>query len=94
MYEVRVADQAERQLKALDSTVRKRIRNKVDEIVGKISEGIAPNEAVEKRLRSPFHRFLQQRVGDYRLWFVDIPGEEILLLSYVLHKREAKRRLR
>lgn len=94
MYQIRVAARAERQLKALDKAVRDRVVRKVDEIQARIDMGVAANEAVEKRLRSPFHRFLQQRVGDHRLWFVDMPEEEILLLAYVWHKSDAQKRLR
>jgi mRNA-degrading endonuclease RelE of RelBE toxin-antitoxin system len=59
VYRIRVARQAERQLKALDASVRRRIKKKVDEIGARIEAGVPANAAVEKRLRSPFHRFLQ-----------------------------------
>ena len=68
-----MSEQAEDQLRDLDKPVRERVTKKIDEIQQRIQDlGMDPNRAVEKRLRSPFHRYLQQRVGDYRVWFVDI----------------------
>lgn len=94
MYSIEVSEQAEEQLMDLDKSVRERIKKKIDDIESKIQDlGLDPNVAVEKRLRSPYHRFLQQRVGDYRVWFVDIPEDEVLLVAYVWHKEEAKREL-
>lgn len=94
MYRIEVSEQAEEQLRALDKPVRQRISKKIDEIEARIQEmGLDPNVVVEKRLRSPYHRFLQQRVGDHRIWFVDVPEDEVLLVAYVWHKEEARRRL-
>lgn len=95
MYRLEVSDQALKQLRGLDKGVRERIRKKLDEIQERVQRlGIDPNRAVEKRLRSPFHRYLQQRVGDHRIWFVDIPEDQVLLVAFVMHKEDAERRLR
>jgi mRNA-degrading endonuclease RelE of RelBE toxin-antitoxin system len=94
VYRIEVSEQAEDQLRDLDKPVRERVTKKIDEIQQRIQDlGMDPNRAVEKRLRSPFHRYLQQRVGDYRVWFVDIPEDEVLLVAYVWHKEEAQERL-
>lgn len=94
MYRIEVSEQALEQLRGLDKSVRERIKKKIDEIQQRIQDlGMDPNRAVEKRLRSPFHRYLQQRVGDYRVWFVDIPEDEVLLVAYVWHKEDAQDRL-
>lgn len=94
MYEIEVSEDAEEQLRDLDKSVRERIVEKIDEIESKIQDlGLDPNVVVEKRLRGPYHRYLQQRVGDYRVWFVDIPEDEVLLVAFVGHKEEAQDRL-
>lgn len=93
-YRIEPSKLAEEQLLALQKADRERIAKKVDEMEKKIVElGVDPNKAVEKRLRSPWHRYLQQRVGDYRVWFVDIPEDKVLLMAYVMHKDEAKKKL-
>lgn len=94
MYRIEVSGQALEQLHDLDKPVRERVKKKIDEIQESIQDlGMDPNRAVEKRLRSPFHRYLQQRVGDYRVWFVDVPEDEVLLVAYVWHKEQAQERL-
>jgi mRNA-degrading endonuclease RelE of RelBE toxin-antitoxin system len=94
MYRVEISDEAKEQLEELETSVRERVVKKIDEIETRVTEyGMDPNKAVEKRLRSPYHRYLQQRVGDYRVWFVDIPEDEVLLVAYVWKKEEAKEKL-
>ncbi len=95
MYSIEVSEQAEAQLEDLDKAVQERVVKKIDDIEQKIQElGIRPNVAIEKRLRSPYHRILQQRVGDYRIWFYDDPEEEALVIVFVGHKEEAQGTLR
>lgn len=79
----------------LDKPVRVRIKKKINEIVEKLEKwDMGPDGAVEKKLRGPFSHILQQRVGDYRIWFEDIKKNEVLLISFVGHKKEAEDRLR
>lgn len=94
MYSVRISPEAEKQLRELDKSVRKRIKKKIDEIEKKLRElDLNPDGAVEKRLRSPFNHILQQRVGKYRIWFEDIKEDKVLLISFIGHKKETEKRL-
>lgn len=60
MYSIEVTEQAEEQLRDLDKPIQERISKKISDIEQKIQGlGVSPNVAVEKRLRSPYHRILQ-----------------------------------
>lgn len=48
-----------------------RILSKIEEIEKMIEMGIEPTTAVEKRLKNEWSPMLQQRAGDYRIWFVE-----------------------
>ena len=93
-YTVEIAPEAKKSLKKLDKSVRDRIKKKIDDIEKKITEwNVGPDVAVEKRLRAPFNQILQKRIGDYRVWFEDIREYEVLLISFVGHKKDAEERL-
>lgn len=89
--ELRVPPSQKEKLKSLEKSTKERIQKKLDEMDRKLSMGIEPGKVVEKRLSGPLHNFLQQRVGDMRLWF-EIDGErEELKLEYILTKKEAEK---
>lgn len=48
-----------------------RILDKLTEIENRLNKGIPPRKAIEKRLSGNWSPMLQQRVGNYRLWFVE-----------------------
>jgi mRNA-degrading endonuclease RelE of RelBE toxin-antitoxin system len=90
-YRIEVSPEAEKRLKKLEKAVQERVRKKLDEIQQRLIEwGMEPDDAVEKRLRSPFNHILQQRVGDYRIWCEDIQEDAVLFVSFIGHKEDAK----
>ncbi|MFB6145850.1 MAG: type II toxin-antitoxin system RelE/ParE family toxin [Candidatus Nanohaloarchaea archaeon] len=48
-----------------------RILKKLSDIEDRLELGVEPETAIEKRLSGNWSPMLQQRVGDYRLWFVE-----------------------
>jgi len=50
---------------------RERVLDKLTEIEDRLKKGISPRKAIEKRLSGNWSPMLQQRVGNYRLWFVE-----------------------
>lgn len=48
-----------------------RILKKLSDIEDRLELGVEPKTAIEKRLSGNWSPILQQRVGDYRLWFVE-----------------------
>ncbi len=89
--ELKVPPSQKEKLKNLEKSVRERIKKKLDEIDRKLSIGIEPKKVVEKRLRGPLHPILQQRVGDWRLWFKEDKENDILWLEAIKQKEEAKK---
>lgn len=89
---LKIPETAEEKLESLEETDKERIKKKLDEIAQKISEfGIEPEKAIEKRLKGPLHPMLQQRVGDWRLWFKEDRKKGILWLEAVKRKEEAEK---
>lgn len=89
--ELKVPPSQKEKLKNLEKSVRERIKKKLDEIDRKLSIGIEPEKVVEKRLRGPLHPRLQQRVGDWRLWFKEDKENDILWLEAIKQKEEAEK---
>lgn len=82
-----------KKLKDLDKSDRERIKKKLDEIENKISDlNMDPEKVIEKHLSGKLSSYLQQRVGDYRLWFSTDRENNVLILEAVLDKEEAKKR--
>jgi mRNA-degrading endonuclease RelE of RelBE toxin-antitoxin system len=48
-----------------------RVLKKLSDIEDRLELGVEPGTAIEKRLSGNWSPMLQQRVGDYRLWFVE-----------------------
>lgn len=48
-----------------------RIVNKITDIEDRLDMGVKPDTAIEKRLSGNWSPMLQQRAGDYRIWFVE-----------------------
>lgn len=89
--ELRVPPSQKKKLKSLEKSKKERIEKKLDEIDRKLSMDIEPEKVVEKRLSGPLHNFLQQRVGDMRLWFEIDREKDELKLEYTLTKEEAEK---
>ncbi len=91
--ELRVPSTVEERLKALERKDRRRIERKLEDIARKVSDlGVDPGKAVEKRLRGPLHPLMQQRVGDWRLWFEEDEENGVLWLRAVKRKEDAAER--
>lgn len=90
--QLEIPDPQEQKLKELPVKDQERIKKKLDEIHRKVCNlGIDPNKVIEKRLTGKLYPLLQQRVGDYRLWFKEKKNKDILLLSAIKTKKEAKK---
>ncbi len=89
--ELKVPPSQKEKLKNLEKSVRERVKKKLDKIDRKLSIGIEPKKVVEKRLRGPLHPILQQRVGDWRLWFKEDKENDILWLEAIKQKEEAEK---
>lgn len=48
-----------------------RILKKLSDIEDRLELGVKPETGIEKRLSGNWSPMLQQRVGNYRLWFVE-----------------------
>ena len=48
-----------------------RVIKKIGEVEDRLKMGVDPETAVEKRLSNGWSPMLQQRAGDYRIWFVE-----------------------
>lgn len=90
--ELKIPETIEEKLERLEETDKERIKKKLDEIAQKISDfGIEPGKVIEKRLKGPLHPLLQQRVGDWRLWFKEDREKRILWLEAIKRKEEAEK---
>lgn len=94
--EVRIRPAAREDLEDIkENEDKERVAKKIDDIDNKISQGIPPELAVEKRLRGKWHPILQQRAGDYRIWFIegehtDNGKEDILYVVRIMDKNTQK----
>ncbi|MFB6088190.1 MAG: type II toxin-antitoxin system RelE/ParE family toxin [Candidatus Aenigmatarchaeota archaeon] len=89
---LKVPESMEEKLENMEATDKERLKKKLNEIDQKISElGIEPGKVIEKRLKGPLHPLLQQRVGDWRLWFKEDREKGILWLEAVKRKEEAEK---
>ena len=71
MYDLDVRPRAEEDLSELVSkSDRERVIKKLEEVEQRLEIGLEPETAVEKRLSKGWSPILQQRAGNYRLWFV------------------------
>lgn len=76
MLEPRISQSAQKYVSQLDATTRKRIKDKIIELARDPF-----NIRISKPLRNSDKR--SARVGSYRILFIVIPGDNVLLVSAV-----------
>lgn len=86
MYEVRVLDDAVRDLKRLDKPVGRRIVRKISWLAENLEN--INNEQLSGNL-SDFYKF---RVGAYRVLYQVLEKESVLLIHHIGHRREIYRK--
>ncbi|MBN2014038.1 MAG: hypothetical protein JW778_02550 [Candidatus Altiarchaeota archaeon] len=90
--ELEIPDHILKKLLTLSGTDRERIKKKLGDIEYKISElDIEPPKVIEKRLKGRLHPFLQQRIGSWRLWFLEDKAKNLLHLVALKSKKEAEK---
>ena len=94
---VEVRPSAEKDLKGIkEKKTVERILNKLEEIEKMLEMGVGPATAVEKRLGGNWSPMIQQRAGNYRMWFVEGSKTEkgqkdVLYLVRILSKEEQQK---
>ncbi|WP_446011577.1 type II toxin-antitoxin system RelE family toxin [Candidatus Electrothrix sp.] len=86
MYEVRVLDDAVRDLKRLDKPVGRRTVRKISWLAENLEN--INNEQLSGNL-SDFYKF---RVGAYRVLYQVLEKESVLLIHHIGHRREIYRK--
>ena len=81
MYKVFYLDSAEKDLAALDKPIRKRILDKIDEILTRDPKGLG------KPLTGPFKGMWRYRVGDFRVIYRISEEEILILVAKVGHRK-------
>jgi len=82
MYNIRVLESAEYELKRLDKPVRERIIKRINWLSYN-SDNIR-HEALKENLTG----FYKLRVGDYRVIYEIVPEEKIIIIHFIGHRRE------
>jgi mRNA interferase RelE/StbE len=82
MYEIRLFEEAKRNLARLDRTIARRILRKLNWLA-KNAEMIAP-----RSLRKNLSDFAKLREGDYRIIYQVSHEEEIVFVRFIGHRRE------
>ncbi len=82
MYEIRLYDEAKRNLERLDKTIVRRILRKLDWLAEN-AETIEP-----KGLRKNLSGLAKLREGDYRIVYQVSHEEEIVFVRFIGHRRE------
>lgn len=91
IMELKITKTAKERIDELDKSRKERIEKKLREIKEKINTlDLSPDQVIEKRLKGNLSNYLQQRVGDLRLWFTYERKDDILYLEAVYTKEEAK----
>ena len=86
MYHVRLLDTASKQLAVLDKSVARRIVERVQWL----AENLA--DANLEALTGEFEGLFKLRVGDYRVVYELIHGEQLVMIHAIGHRREIYRR--
>ena len=86
MYRVRLLDTASKQLAVLDKSVARRIVERVQWL----AENLA--DANLEALTGEFEGLFKLRVGDYRVVYELIHGEQLVMIHAIGHRREIYRR--
>lgn len=86
MYRVRLLDTASKQLAVLDKPVARRVVERVHWL----AENLA--DANFEALTGDFEGLFKLRVGDYRVVYELIHGEQLVMIHAIGHRREIYRR--
>lgn len=96
--DVEIQPTAKNDMDEFPAQVQDRVMKKILDIQDKTRQGIPPDKAVEKRLGGGWHPLLQQRVGDYRVWFVEgartEKGDDDLLYVVRILDKETQQKMR
>lgn len=86
VYRVRVMEPAERALHRLDKSTARRIGQRLRWLAGNLQS------TQPQALTGEFAGFYKLRVGDYRVVYEILHGEETIVVQEVGHRREIYRR--
>lgn len=86
MYEIRILDEAVRDLKRMDKSVGRRIVQKISWLAENL-ENIS-----KEQLCGDLSDFYKFRVGAYRVLYQVLEDELVLLIHYIGHRREIYRK--
>jgi mRNA interferase RelE/StbE len=86
MYRVRLLDAASKDLAKLDKPVARRILERVH----RVAENLTDSDL--EALTGDFEGLFKLRVGDYRIIYELIHGEQLIMIHAIGHRREIYRR--
>ncbi len=88
-WSVKIHRKANRFLEELSMNERKRVEEKIRELVEALREGVLPYRRLDiRRLRGEWRGFLRLRVGDIRIIF-KLDFETKTVYIYHIHRRES-----
>lgn len=82
MYELRILDEAIRDLQNLDKTIGRRIVKRLNWLAANL------DNINHERLTGEFSEFYKFRVGDYRVLYQIFNDEQVIIIHQVGHRRE------
>ena len=87
-WRVRIHRRALRFLEELPSSDRRRVEEKIGELLEALNRGVLPHRRLDiRRLRGEWEGFLRLRVGDLRIIFkLDFDAKTVYI--YHIHRRE------
>ncbi len=85
MYEIRILDEAVRDLQQLDKTVSRRIVKRINWLAANL------DSLHREILTGNFSEFYKFRVGDYRVLYQVLENERMLIIHQIGHRREIYR---
>jgi mRNA interferase RelE/StbE len=85
MYELRILDEAIRDLQRLDKTIGRRIVKRLNWLTANL------DNINRESLTGKFSEFYKFRVGDYRVLYQVLDDEYVIIIHQVGHRREIYR---
>jgi mRNA interferase RelE/StbE len=85
MYEIRILDEAVRDLKRLDKPIGRRIVQRINWLVENL------DNIQRERLTGDLSEFYKFRVGAYRVLYQVLEDEAVLVIHQIGHRREIYR---
>lgn len=85
MYELRILDEAIRDLQRTDKTIARRIVKRLNWLAANL------DKTNREKLTGEFSDFYKFRVGDYRVLYQILDDEQVIVIHQVGHRREIYR---